>query len=80
MEKISWTDGVRSEVIQKDKKRNMLKPIKRRAKWIDHNLRRNCFLKRVLEGRVDCRIKVTGIRGRSGKQLLNDLKERTGCC
>jgi hypothetical protein len=30
MEKISWTDGVRSEVLHKDKKkRNILKPIKK---------------------------------------------------
>jgi hypothetical protein len=51
---------------------------KGKAKWIGHNLRRNCFLKRVLEGKMEGRIEVTGRRGKRRKQLLNDLKEKGG--
>jgi hypothetical protein len=38
-------------------------------------LHRNCFLKQVIEGKVERRIAVTGRRGRRRKQLLDDLKE-----
>jgi hypothetical protein len=43
MEKISWADHVRNEVLQKIKdERNILQTIKRRkANWIGYILRRN---------------------------------------
>jgi hypothetical protein len=75
MEKISWTDGVRSEeVLHRVKdERNILHTIKRRkANWIGHILRRNCLLKNVTEGKLDVR---KGRGGRRHKQLLNDLNE-----
>ena len=31
----------------------------RKANWIGHVLRRNCFLKRVIEGNIEGRMKVT---------------------
>jgi hypothetical protein len=41
-------------------------------------LRRNCLLKDVIEEKIEGRIGVTEIRGRRCKQLLGDLKEKTG--
>ena len=59
--------------------RNILHEIsKRRANWIGHILRRNCFLKRVIEGRIKGWIEVTGRRGRRRRKLLEYLKERRG--
>ena len=40
---------------------------------IGHILRRNCFLKQVIEGRTEGSIEVMGRRGRRIKQLLDDL-------
>ena len=59
--------------------RNILHEIsKRKANWIGHILRRNCFLQRVIEGKIKGRIEVTGRRGRGRRKLLDDLKERRG--
>jgi hypothetical protein len=38
----------------------------------------NCLLKHVIERKIEGRIEVTGRRGRRLKQLLDDLKEKTG--
>jgi ppGpp synthetase/RelA/SpoT-type nucleotidyltranferase len=67
MEKISWTDRVRNEVLvvlhRVKEERNILHKIKRRkANWIGHILRRNCLLKDVIEGKLEGRIKMTGRR------------------
>ena len=80
MEKISWPDLVRNEVLLRVKEqRNILHEIrKRKANWIGHILRRNCLLQRVIEGKIKGGIKVTGRRGRRSKKLLDDLKERRG--
>jgi len=49
----------------------ILHTIKRRkANWFGHNVRRNCLLKDITEGKIETRI-----RGRRNKQLLDDLKE-----
>jgi hypothetical protein len=45
---------------------------------IGHILRRNCLLRRVIEGGVNGRIEVTGRRERRRRKLLDDLKERRG--
>jgi hypothetical protein len=52
MEKISWADRVRIEVLQRIKEeRNILQTVKRtKAKWIGHILRTSCFLKHVIDG------------------------------
>jgi hypothetical protein len=51
MEKISWKDHVRSEVLHRVKeKRNILYTIRiRKANWIDHILQRNNPLKYIIE-------------------------------
>jgi hypothetical protein len=80
MEKISWTDRVRNEVLQgvKDERSN-LKTVRRKTKCNAHILRKNCLLKRVIERKMKGRVEMTGRQGRIHKQLLNDLKETTDC-
>jgi hypothetical protein len=56
----------------------ILHTVNRRANWSGHILRRNCLLKHVIEGKIEGRIEVTGRRERRHKQLLDDLKEKTG--
>jgi hypothetical protein len=53
MEKISWTDHVRNEVLLRVKEqRNILHEIsKQNANWIGHMLRRNCFYDGLLKER-----------------------------
>ena len=51
---------------------------KKKANWIDHILRRNCLLQRVIAGKIKWRIEVTGRRGRRRRKLLDELKERRG--
>jgi hypothetical protein len=43
-------------------------------------LRRNCFLKHVIGGKLEGRIEMTGRRGRRRKQLLDGLKEKRRYC
>jgi hypothetical protein len=53
--------------------RNILRKIKRRkATWTGHILRRNCLLKRVIEGNFESRRR----RGRRLKQLLDGPVEK----
>jgi hypothetical protein len=81
MEKISWTDHVRNEkaLLTVKGQRNILHEIRRRkANCIGRSLRRNCFLRQVIEGKIKGGIEVTGIRGRRRRKLLDDLKERRG--
>ena len=60
MEKISWTDHVRNEVLLRvNEQRNIIPEIiKRKANWIGHILRRNCLLKQVIEGKIKGQIEV----------------------
>jgi hypothetical protein len=53
-------------------------PGRRKANWIGHILRMNCLLKRVIEGKIEGRIEVTGRRGIRRKKLLDDLTEKRG--
>jgi hypothetical protein len=80
MEKISWTDHVRNEVLLRVKQhRNILHEIsKPEANWIVHILRRNCLLRQANKWKIKGRIKVTGRRGRRHRKVLGDLKERSG--
>jgi len=55
MEKISWTDHVRNEevLLRVKEQMNILHEIsKRKANLIGHILRRNCLLRRVIEGTI----------------------------
>ena len=40
---------------------------RRRINWIVHTSSRNCLLKRIIEGKIEGRIAVTGRRGRRCK-------------
>jgi hypothetical protein len=65
--KISWTDHVRNEeiLLRIKEQRNILHEIrKKKANWIDHILRRNCFLQQFIEGKIKGEIEVTGREGR----------------
>jgi hypothetical protein len=79
MEKISWTYHVRNEdvLLRVKEQRNILHEIrKRKANWIGHIMHRNCLLQRVIEGKIQGGIEVTGRRGRRSRKLLDDLKKR----
>jgi hypothetical protein len=52
-------------VTESQGERNILQTVKRRkAKWIGHILRRNCFLKHVMEARIEESVEVMGRRRR----------------
>jgi len=56
MGKINWTARVRNEEVlhRVKEERNILLTVNRRkAKWIDHVLRRSCLLKHVMEGKIE---------------------------
>ena len=75
MEKISWTNRVRSEEVlhRVKEERNIIHTVKRRkANWIGHILRRNCLLKHNIEGKIKGEMR--GRRGRRRKQILDDIK------
>jgi hypothetical protein len=79
MEKISWTDHVRNEevLLRVKEQRNILHEIcKWKANWIGHILRRNCLLQRVIEGKKQERIEVTGKQGRRRRKLLEKKKKK----
>jgi len=77
MEKISWTDRVRHDVLQwVNEEMNILQTMWRRnANWIVHTFRTNCILKRVIEEKTEGRIQVTGRRGRRRKQQTMALRK-----
>ena len=59
--------------------RNILHKIrKRKANWIGHIFHRNCLLQRVIEGKLQGGLEVTGRQGRRRRKLLDNLKERRG--
>jgi hypothetical protein len=69
---ISWTDRVRNEEMlhRAKEQRNILHTTKRReARWIGDVLRSNCYLKHVIEGKIQ----VTARWGRGRKQLLDNI-------
>jgi hypothetical protein len=83
MWKISWTECVRNEEVlhRVKRERNIIHTLKRRkADWIGYTLRMNCLLKRMIEGKLEGSIEITRRRGRTRKQLLDDLKEKRGYC
>jgi hypothetical protein len=47
----------------------------RKANWISHILRRNCFIKHIIETKIEGRIDVVGRRERRRKQLPDELKK-----
>jgi hypothetical protein len=80
---MSVADHVTNEevLLRVKEQRNILYEIpKRKANWIGHILRRNCLLQRVIEGKIQGGIEVSGRQGRRRRKLLDDLKERRGYC
>jgi hypothetical protein len=86
MEKISWTDRVRSEesLCRVKLLESSLYALKRRkAHRICHIMPRNCLQKQIIEGKIEGKREVTGIRRRrrrnkkkkKTKQLLGEIKE-----
>jgi hypothetical protein len=62
-DRLSWTDRVRNEVVLRGDKeeRNIIHTIQsRKANWIGHVLRRNCFLRQVTEEKIEGGIELTG--------------------
>jgi hypothetical protein len=58
---------------------NILHEIRKwKANWIGYILRRNCLLQRLIKGKIQEEIEVTGRRRRRRRKLLDDLKERKG--
>jgi hypothetical protein len=51
---------------------------KRKANWIGHILCINCLLQRVIEGKIQGGMEVTGRQGKRRRKLLDDLKEKRG--
>jgi hypothetical protein len=45
----------------------------KKGNWIGHILRRNYFLKHVIEGKIEQRTEGKGRRGRRREQLLDDF-------
>jgi hypothetical protein len=71
-----WRRSV-GPIVCEIRRKGILHTVKRRkAYWIGYILRRNCFLQYVIEGKIDEKRKVTGRRGKLGKQLLGDKEER----
>jgi hypothetical protein len=67
-----WVDRMQNTVLHRIKEKNILRTIKRReANGIGRILRRNCFLKHIIEGKFEGITEVTGRRGIRRKQLLD---------
>jgi len=73
MGKISCTDRVNNEEVlyRVEEERNTIHTLEiRKANCIGHILRANCFLKHVIEGKIE----VNRRRARISGQILDDLK------
>jgi hypothetical protein len=78
-EKIGWTDYVRNEevLLRVNEQTNILHEIrKQKANWIGYILRRNRFIRQVIEGKIKGEMEVTRRGGRRRNKLLDDLRER----
>jgi hypothetical protein len=51
---------------------------RRRVNWFGHILHRNCFLKHIIEGKIEGMIDMRGRQGRRCRELLYELKENRG--
>jgi len=81
MEKISWTDRVKNELVLQrvEEQRNIVHKTKQRnVNWTGYILRRNCLPIHVIQINMEGRIGVKWGRRRRRKDLLNDLKEGRG--
>ena len=66
-------------LLRVNEQRNILHEIrKRKANCFGHILRRNCLLKKVIEGKIKGEMEVARRRGRRRKKLLDYLKDTRG--
>jgi hypothetical protein len=75
MEKIEWSEKVTNEqdLEKTGKKRTLLNNnLHRKANWVGHILRRNCFLPEAIEGQM---MEVKGVESRR-TQILDNLRNR----
>ena len=74
--KLGATDRARNGVLHRvPEESNIIHTVKSmKANWVGHNLRSNCLLKHVTEGKIEGRV-CDGKQGRRRRQLLGDLKE-----
>ena len=54
--------------------------MERKVNCVGKMLHGNCLLKRIIEGKIEGRIKVTEIQGRRRKLLLDDLTGNRRYC
>ena len=73
MERISWTDCMKSEILETDKEeRNILHTMKQgKDSWICHIIHKSCLLKHAIKGQL----KGMERPKRRSKHLFADLKE-----
>jgi hypothetical protein len=76
MEKISWTDHVRNEEVLHRVKEERNITYTRKVDWIGHILCRNCVRKHIIEGKMEGAMQVTGRRGITRRQLMDDFQEK----
>lgn len=73
MERISWTDCMKSEVLHTDKEERIIIHTMKQGKenWICHNFHRSYLLKHAIKGEL----KGMGRQERRSKHLFDDLKD-----
>jgi hypothetical protein len=76
--KISWADRVRNEVVLRGRKECRAYNEKEKVTWIGHILRRNYFLKHLIEEKLKGKEEDMERRVRRHRQLFDDLKENRG--
>jgi hypothetical protein len=77
MEKISWNEYFRNEVLLRvNEQRNILHEISKwKANWFGHILSRSCLLRQVIEGKIKGEMEVKGRLGRRRRKLLEVLRK-----
>jgi len=78
--KISWTDRLRNEEVLQGKRGEGMSCIQWQGEGylIGHILRRNCFLKHLIEGKLKGKREDMERGVRRHKQLFDDQKEKRG--
>ena len=78
--KISRAECVKIGVLHgiKEDRDNLYTAERSKTNWIGHIMCRSCFLKHVIEGKMQWIIEEMGRRGRMRKQLLDEVKEMGG--
>jgi hypothetical protein len=71
-------DRSREKYYMESIRRGISHKLLKKDNWIGHISRRNSLQKHVIKGKIRGRIQVTGRRGRRRKQILSDLKEKSG--